>query len=124
MYDFTIWGVLATDSWIKALWEKIHTFQVEINMDYKKIQRPRANDICLMQRLVDDGIRGEQLVAFNRVRKYQEAIFLSCITSANGKMIDPDFLKDWRNTMAGGIGRHCSDYTFVKEHPPTRDWTI
>ena len=56
LYDFTIWGVLATDSWIKALWEKIHTFQVEINMDYKKIQRPRANDICLMQRLAADGI--------------------------------------------------------------------
>ena len=59
MYDFTIWGALATDSWIKALWEKIHAFQVEINMDYKKIQRPRDDDICLMHRLVADGIRGE-----------------------------------------------------------------
>ena len=28
MYEFSIWGALATYSWIKALWEKIHAFQI------------------------------------------------------------------------------------------------
>ena len=48
-------------TWIKSLWEKIHVFHTDINMDYKKIKRTRANDVCLMHRLVADGIRGEQL---------------------------------------------------------------
>ena len=71
LYDFSIWGVLATDSWTKALWEKIHAFHIDINMDYKTIEQPRINDVCLMRRLVADDIRGEQLAAFNQVRKHQ-----------------------------------------------------
>ena len=124
MYDFSIWGVLATDSWIKALWEKIHAFHIDINMDYKTIEQPRINDVCLMHRLVADGIRGKQRAAFNRVRKHQEAIFLSCITNANGKPIDRDFLTDWRNNMTGSIGSHCSGFIFGSERHPTRNWVV
>ena len=75
-----------------------------------------------MHRLVADGIRGKQLAAFKRVRKHQATIFLSCITNANGKTIDRDFLIDWRNNTAGSIGRHCSEYTFGAERPPASNW--
>ena len=56
LYDFSIWGVLTTDSWIKSLWEKIHAFHIDINMDYKTIERRRINDVCMMHRLVAGGI--------------------------------------------------------------------
>ena len=36
LYNFSIWSVLATDSWIKSLWEKIQAYKIDINMDYKK----------------------------------------------------------------------------------------
>ena len=33
LYDFSIWGVLATDSWIKSLWEKIQAYEIDIDME-------------------------------------------------------------------------------------------
>ena len=119
-HNFLIWGELATDSWIKSLWEKIHAFHVNISMDCKNIEGPLASEVCLMHRLVADGIRVNQLVSFNRVCKHQEVIFLSCIDSANGKSIDRDFLTGGRENMAGYIGRHCSEYSFGLE-PPSRE---
>ena len=32
-YDFSIWGALVADSWIKSLWEKIHAYEIDIKMD-------------------------------------------------------------------------------------------
>ena len=35
LYDFDKWGDLATDCWVKAIWEKISTLKMEVEIDYK-----------------------------------------------------------------------------------------
>ena len=32
-YDFEVWGHLATDSWVKALWEKIDRFGIVLTIE-------------------------------------------------------------------------------------------
>ena len=38
LYNFSIWGALATDSWIKSLWEKIQAYEIEIKKGLEKHQ--------------------------------------------------------------------------------------
>ncbi len=49
------------------------------------VEPPRKHDKPIMQLMVDDGIRGSKLRAINRARKAQEAMFISCITTTNGR---------------------------------------
>ena len=34
LYNYKIWGDLATNSWIKALWERIQKYNIKIDLDY------------------------------------------------------------------------------------------
>ena len=71
LYDYEIWGDLATNSWIKALWERIHRYKIKVDLDYDALPMPRERDECIMERFVREGVRGPELVAINRVRKHQ-----------------------------------------------------
>ena len=83
-YDYDVWGALATNSWVKALWERIHRFKIRIEIDYKALRLPRERDECIMERFVRERVSRKELVGINRVRKHQQALFLSDIISANG----------------------------------------
>ena len=60
-YDFKIWGELATDTWVKAIWERVWHFDLSLEIDYKTLEMPRERDECIMERLVKDGVRGSRL---------------------------------------------------------------
>ncbi len=60
-YDYKVWGPLATDSWVKSLWEKIDDFNINVELNYTVIKPPRSHDRPIMQLMVDDGIRGSKL---------------------------------------------------------------
>ena len=66
-YDYDILSNLATNSWVKALWERIHKFKIKINIDYEDLPMPRERDQCIMERFVRERVRGKELVAINRV---------------------------------------------------------
>eukprot|EP00986_Skeletonema_menzelii_P019202 scaffold27129_cov502-Skeletonema_menzelii.AAC.1 len=78
-------------------------------MDYPTIPLPRENDALIMQKMVDLGIRGAELKRINRVRITQEALFLSDITTPNGRSLEEQLLHtDWSETEEGALGRHRS----------------
>jgi hypothetical protein len=54
-YDFDTWGHLATDSWVKALWEKVDKLGITLLLEYTSIPKPRENDYHV--RNGDDGIQ-------------------------------------------------------------------
>eukprot|EP00985_Skeletonema_marinoi_P033854 scaffold42378_cov1007-Skeletonema_marinoi.AAC.1 len=93
-YDFSVWGHLATDSWVKALWERIDKFGIVVKLDYHTIPTPREHDIPIMQLMVDKGLRGTDLKRVNRARIAQEALFLSDITTATGRHLEAHLLDD------------------------------
>ena len=103
-YDYDVWGKLATDSWVKSLWERVCRFKIKLDIEYKKLPPPRENDECIMERLVREGVRGSQLINLNRVRKHQEALFLSDIVTANGRRLDPIYLSSWHESYERHLG--------------------
>ena len=91
------WGHLATDSWVKVLRKKFSTLQLDLRLDYKEIPKPRERDACIMELLMLQGWSGKEQAEANCVRKYQEAMFLSCITNAGGTKIEPSYLHETGN---------------------------
>ena len=69
---------------------KIHTYKIEVSLDYKELKQPRgASDKCLMETWVQNGnLTESELRGLNRVRKHQQATFLSDITTAKGDKLD------------------------------------
>ena len=121
-YDYSIWKDLATDSWIKSLWERIQHFHIDLQIDYKVLPMPRTNDECIMERCVDDGVRGAELASINRVRKYQESLFLSDIVTADGRKLEQEYLYDWQQSAEYEFGKHRSQFEFGRECPSEADW--
>ena len=64
---------------------KIDKLGIKLKVVYKSIPPPRLKDVCIMEALVEAGIRGNRLIALNKCRKHQEALFMSDITTANGR---------------------------------------
>ena len=121
-YDFKVWGGLATKSWIKSLWERIHRFNIKIDLDYDAFPMPRERDECIMERFVREKVAGKELASINRVRKHQQALFLSDIVSANGRTIEEVYLSDWQLSYERQLGRRRSHLDFGKEFPSNDDF--
>ena len=121
-YDYSIWKDLATDSWIKSLWERIQHFGIDLQIEYNVLPMPRTNDECIMERCVAAGVRGHELASINRVRKHQEALFLSDIATADGEKLDEAYLQDWHQSEEFQLGRHRSNFGFGRECPTEADW--
>ena len=91
-YDYDVWGALATNWWVEALWERIHRFKIKIDIDYEALLMPRERGECIMERFVREKVPRKELIGINRVRKHQHALFLSDIVSTNGCRIEPMYL--------------------------------
>jgi len=114
-YDFKIWGDLATDTWVKSLWERIQHFDLSLEVDYKTLEMPRQYDDCIMETLVREGVRGKKLVGINRARKAQEALFWSDIATADGKRVDTSYRNDWKDSFERTLGSHRSTFEYGLE---------
>ena len=124
-YNYGVWSRLATDSWVKSLRERIDRFDLSLELDYNFLELPREKDLPIMEWLVKEGFQGVELAGINRVRKYQEAIFISDITTASRSKIDPTFVGDWHNSVEGYLGKHRLYYKFGREErteQELKDW--
>ena len=68
-YNYTTWSGLATNSWIKSLWEKVDNLGIKIKPEYKSIPLPIEKDVCIMEHFAALGIRGDLLAQLNKCRK-------------------------------------------------------
>ena len=41
LYDYTKWGHLTTNLWVKALWEKVSTLQLNLRLNYRGLPPTR-----------------------------------------------------------------------------------
>ena len=67
-------------------------FNINLDVEYKSLPMPRENDECIMERLLSEGVLGQELISINRAQKHQEAIFLSDIFMKNGLKIGPIYI--------------------------------
>ena len=78
-YNCETWHELATDSWVKSLWERIQKFDLSVEIDYKTLEMPREKNECIMERLV---LEGFHLATSNVAYRSKENEF-----SLNGEQI-------------------------------------
>ena len=112
------YGDWVTSSWIKSLWEKCAMFSVRVEFGDVPIELPRDGDQWLMKLFEAAGFCRQDLIRLNRVRIYQQVLFLSEILGASGKMLDRKYLRKRPEAEKWS----CLNYP--NEKPPRKDFTL
>ena len=115
---FSSTGHLAADSWWKSVWERSNCFRFEFLLDYPTLPLPRENDCTLVQLFIDEKVPQTELRILNRCRLALRAIFLSDISSACGRRLEP-----WATQPNPSLARD-SKFSFPREEPTTSDWLL
>jgi hypothetical protein len=116
--DFLEHGQLATDCWVKAVWEQACFHKFRLDLGYVTCQFPRESDQKIMDIFLASNVKGKDLISLNRCRIAHEAIFLSCISTGEGTHIDQAFL---------GPPSHVERqfmWKFSRETPTDKEWAL
>ncbi len=81
-------GILATDGWIKAVWGRACRYDFKLTLDYAVQQAPRAGNISLLEIFLAKGVKGSDLLSLTQCRISHQAMYLSCIITAEGTHLD------------------------------------
>ncbi len=115
LLDYAVWGHLAPLSWVKMLWQTLHYFNIHLYMAYPSIALPRERDQVLMEIFQSLDLSQETILSLSRCRVSLESIFLSDITTADGRYLE-DFV-----FSPGGRDR-SSSFRFPRKVPTRADW--
>jgi hypothetical protein len=113
--DFAKWGYLMPLSWVKMLWKLLHHFNITLLMSFPTIELPREQDQVIMEIIFSHSLNPPNIARLNRCRVYLQVLFLSDITTADGKYLE-HFIFD-----PGGTTKR-SQYTFPQEKLLKQDW--
>ena len=112
-------GPLTTPSWVRSFWQGLDYYNVKMNIDYPVQPIPREEDDLLCNIFCCADPSSVELLSLNRCRIVWELLFLSDMTSANGKHIEHKFLS--RPTSENPPR---SSFSFSEERPSDQDWTV
>ena len=85
--DYSKYGHLVTDCWLKMIWEKVSEYGLTVEVDASAFATVRERDQWLMNAVLQLGLTVKELELFNKVRLYLQVLFLSDILAANGKTL-------------------------------------
>jgi hypothetical protein len=117
-YDRYHW--LATDSWVKCFWERLHFYWFRIHLEYARLPLPCQNDTTLVGIFWQAGYRTQQLQALKRCQLAHQLIFVSDMALVCGQYIDLLFLRPLPLNPA----KRCSFYNFPNCYPSQNDWKL
>jgi hypothetical protein len=104
------YGKWVTTCWLKRVWEKVDDcYGFVLTVHNLSSTFPREGDDWLMARFITAGYKGKDLLTLNKVRKHQQALFLSDILGASGESFDKWHLQKRR------IGDYWSSMKFPCE---------
>jgi hypothetical protein len=114
-WDSTIFSPVATDSWIKSVWQFCSTYDLQLHYPCTKLELGHTNDQFLM--MLDYGYHKTDLHRLNEYHMWLQAITVSDITTANGRSITKD---SWKGLL-NPFGSHayswpCSPPTLSSAH--------
>jgi hypothetical protein len=81
--DFSLHHHCVTHSWMKSVWEKSSSPQIDVTLANLPMQPPREQDLWLMQEFGRLNYSSEDLQFLNRVRLHQQVLFLSDVMDAS-----------------------------------------
>jgi hypothetical protein len=103
---------------MKMLWEKLSRFNVKAVMGNVDLTLPREGDEFIMKVLVRNGFSNEALRRLNRVRVYQQLLFMSDVLTASGNKINSEVLS------RRSEGEAWSNMTWPNENPTEMDFEM
>ena len=113
---YSKWTTQST--WIHHNCRFLHDNKISIHLPHTQLHPQRINDRAIMDMATQFSTQASVLKAINRVRMLHEIVHLSDITTANGKQLDPAFLRsdpfpESRNSFHWPAQHHLqqSDYT-------------
>ena len=116
LLDYEKAHFLATDCWLKFLWEKISQFQFRLSLSNIACCPPREGDDWLMMQFQMLGYTQTDLLRLNRVRLHQQALFVSDVMDAGGLALDRRY---WTRRAPH---ERWSSLLFPLERPPLADF--
>jgi hypothetical protein len=87
--DYHTLGRLATEEWVKAVWERASHDRFTITLNYPMQDPPWERESNLVEIFLENGKTGSELRSINKCRIFHQAIYLSCLSTAEGKKLDP-----------------------------------
>ena len=85
-YDDCVY--LAPLSWIKMLWRTLQVTGFQLHLKYDELPAPRQGDVVIMELAMDTGLDKDDLMSVSRVKGKLGVIFLSDMTTADGKYLE------------------------------------
>ena len=95
--DFSIFGPLATPSWVSHLWQYLWMKKVGIKESTPLLELQREGNMFLMQHFAMTGTQGAELEKVNRCWLYLQVMSLANISSGDGHLILEDA---WKGVLA------------------------
>ena len=112
---YATWAHLSPVSWTKCFWESIQHYDVDLRVNYACLPKQRSGDVSIMSFLLPHMATPAIMAAVNRCRCHLRLLFLSDITTLDGKYINSDMIWGSRPILQ-------SRMRFPPEHPTTKDW--
>ncbi len=81
-----------TSLWLKLVWEKSSKLGIKIQLAHLPLQPPREHDTWIMAEFIRLNYDTQSLCQLNRVRLYQQVIFLSDVMDASRRAIESKYL--------------------------------
>jgi hypothetical protein len=99
----------------KNLWWRLHHFDIHLHMAYPNITFPQERDQVIMEIFLSMGLSPDSIQSLRQCGVVLEAIFLSDLTTADGKYLE-DFV------FAPGGRDKASTFKFPHERPTRSNW--
>ena len=97
------------------LWRTLHHFDIHLHIAYPRLALPRERDQVLMEMFHSQGLSRRTMRCVNRCRVSLESIFLSDLTTADGRYLEYFVFNP-------GSRNRSSSFKFPREVPTREDW--
>ena len=120
-HPFQPHGKHVTHCWFRSFWQALSSVGMKMKVDYPTIAMPRERDRLLIQLYADSGFDPDFIYfhSWQKCRIRCHAIFLSDLTSPDGRVLDSKYVTDPAN-----MSPPLSKYDFSEEHPCEDDWLV
>lgn len=112
LWDYSRYECLATHTWLKVLWQYLHTFGVRLDLPDVEVPSVRERDKVIMDE-VTKVMNKSDWPAVNRVRKKLQLYFLSQLSHCDGVCV--------KKKLIGGKFAQPSMMDFPYEEPTASD---
>ena len=106
------------ETWITAVWGRSSCYQFELFLNYPVQCQPLEGDKTLLDIFLAKYKRGKSLLSLSRCRISHQAMYLSCISMADGKHLDRTYLGPPQDKEI------LSTWHFARGEPTPQDWKL